>query len=103
PADDARSAHAALPGRQLPGLEWGDAAVREGLNLSTVVGGENDDGVVELAHVVELLEDEANVVVHLLHAGFVDTPILAAFGAHHLQILLRKHGRELHAGWVVPD
>src|SRR5437762_12997964 len=82
-------AHATLPGRQLPGFEWGDAAVREGLNLGTVVGGEDDDGIVELAHVFELLEDEADVVVHLLHAGFVDTPILAALFAHHVQIFLR--------------
>src|SRR5206468_7955660 len=103
PADDAWSAHAPLPGAQLPGFERGDAADREGLNLSTVVGGENDDGVVELAHVVELLEDEAAVVVHLLHAGFVDTPILAAFGAEHVPILLRQHGRDVHAGRVVPD
>ena len=73
------------------------------MNLSTVVGGEDDDGVVELAHVFELLEDEADVVVHLLHAGFVDTPILAALFAHHVQIFLRQHGRYVHAGRVVPD
>ena len=103
PADDARSAHAAFPRRQLPGFERGDAAVREGLNLSAVVGGEDDDGVVELAHVFELLEDDADVVVHLLHAGFVDAPVLATLGAHHVHVLVRQHGRDVHAGRVVPD
>ena len=70
--------------RQLPGFERGDAAVREGLNLGAVVGGEDDDRVVELAHVFELLEHDADVVVHLLHAGFVDAPVLAALGADHV-------------------
>ena len=50
------------------------------MNLGAVVGGEDDDGVVEFAHVLKLLEDEADVVVHLLHAGFVDAPVLAALG-----------------------
>ena len=102
PADDARSAHAAFPGGQLPGFERGDAAVREGLNLGAVVGGENDDGVVEFAHVFELLEDDADVVVHLLHAGFVGAPVFAALGADHVFILLRQHGGDVHAGRVVP-
>ena len=39
-----------------------------------------------LAHVLDLLEDEADVVVHLLHAGFVDAPVLAAGLAHHAQV-----------------
>ncbi len=43
----------------------------------------HDDGVVELAHVLELLEHDADVVVHLLHAGFVDAPVLAARLADH--------------------
>ena len=33
--------------------------------------------------VLELLEHEADVVVHLLHAGFVDAPVLAAGLADH--------------------
>src|ERR1700760_3531640 len=44
------------PGAQLAALEGGDAAVREGDGLGAVVGGEDDDRVVELAHVFELLE-----------------------------------------------
>ena len=73
-----RSAVTAFPGLALLALEGGDAAVGEADCLGAVVGGEDDDGVVEFAHVFELLEDEADVVVHLLHAGFVGAPVLAA-------------------------
>ena len=78
PADDQRRAVAAFPGLALLALERRDAAVGEGDRLGAVVGGEDDDGVVELAHVLQLLEHVADVVVHLLHAGFVDAPVLAA-------------------------
>jgi hypothetical protein len=59
-------------------LERSNAAVRKGHCLGPVVGGEDDDGVVELAHALQLPEHIADVVVQLLHAGFVDTPVLAA-------------------------
>ena len=103
PADDRRSAHAAFPGVHLRALERGDAAVREGERLGAVVGREHDDRVVELAHVLELLEHEADIVVHLLHAGLVDAPVLAAGLAHHGHVLVRQHGRDVHARRVVPD
>ena len=103
PADDHRGAVAAFPGLALLALERRDAAVREGDRLGAVVGGEDDDGVVGLAHVLDLLEDEADVVVHLLHAGFVDAPVLAALLAHHRVVFRRQHGRDVHARRVVPD
>ena len=56
-----------------------------------------------LAHLLELLQHEADVVVHLLHAGFVDAPVLAAGLTHHGQILVRQHGGDVHARRVVPD
>ena len=87
PADDAGGAHAAFPGGEFTGFEGGDAAVGVGLDLGAVVGGEDDDGVVELAHVFEFFEDDADVVVHLLHAGFVGAPVFSAFGADHVFIL----------------
>ena len=65
--------------------------------------GEHDDRVVGLAHVFDFLKDEADIVVHLLHAGFVDAPVLAAGLADHVQILVRQHGRDVHARRVVPD
>src|SRR5205823_7662756 len=88
---------------QLACFEWRDAAVREGLNLRTVVGGEHHDGIVLLPHVFELLEDVSDVVVHLLHAGFVHAPVLAALGTYHVHILVRQHGGDVHASRVVPD
>ena len=90
PAHDQRSAEATFPGLTLLALEWRDAAVGEGDRLGTVVGGEDDDGVVELAHVLELLEHFADVVIHLLHAGFVDAPVLAPRFADHRHILVRQ-------------
>ena len=59
-----------------------------GDRLGAVVGGEDDDGVVELAHLLELLEHVADVVVHLLHAGFVDAPVLAAGLADHRHVFV---------------
>ena len=103
PADDHRRAVAAFPGFAFLTLERRDAAVREGDGLGAVVGGEDDDGVVELAHVLELFQHIADVVVHLLHAGFVDAPVLAALLAHHVHILRRQHGRDMHARRIVPD
>ena len=49
------------------------------------------------------LRTRADVVVHLLHAGFVDAPVLAALLAHHRVVLRRQHGRDVHARRVVPD
>ena len=102
PADEQRCAHAAFPGAQLAALERRGAAVREGDGLGAVVGGEDDDRVVELAHVLELLQHDADVVVHLLHAGFVEAPVLAAGLADHASVLSGQHGRDVHARRVVP-
>ena len=60
------------------------------IGLGAVVGGEDDDGVVGLAHLLDLLKNEADVVVHLLHAGFVDAPVLAAGLTHHRHVLVRS-------------
>src|SRR5262249_42948836 len=103
PTDHHRSAYAALPGGQLAALERSGATIRKGDGLGTVVRGEHDDGVVGLTHVVDLLEHEADVVVHLLHARFVDAPILATRLTNHRQILVRQHGGDVHARGVVPD
>jgi hypothetical protein len=39
------------------------------LGLGAVVGREDDDGVVGLPHVVDLLEHDADIVVHLTRGG----------------------------------
>src|SRR5262249_3185654 len=83
PSDHARSAVAALPCLSFLPLEWSDAAVREGDRFSAVVGGEDNDGVIQLAHLLQLRQHHSDVVIHLLHAGFVDAPVLASLCAHH--------------------
>src|SRR5262249_55080910 len=74
PADHRRGAVAAFPSLAFLALERRDAAIREADRLGTVVSGEYDDSVVGLAYVINFLQHEADVVVHLLHAGFVDAP-----------------------------
>ncbi len=100
---DQRHAIAAFAGFTLLAHERRHAAVGEGDRLGAVVGGEDDDRVVELAHVLELLQDIADIVVELLHAGFVFAPVLAAGLADHRLIFRRQHRRDVHAGGVVPD
>src|SRR5262245_40486556 len=103
PTHDQWGAIAALPRLALLTLEWRYAAIREGGRLGAIVGGEDDDGVVGLPHLVDLLQHVADVVVHLLHAGFIDAPILAASLADHGLVLRRQHRRDVHARRVVPD
>ncbi len=102
PANHQRSAHAAFPGGQLAAFEGGGAAVGECDVFGAIIRGEYDDGVVKLAHGFELLQHFADVVVHLLHAGFVEAPVLAAFLANHVLVLRRQHGRDVHARRIVP-
>src|SRR5208283_4342406 len=45
---------------------------------------------VELAHVLEFLQHIAEVVVHLLLAGFIDAPVLALPRAQHVEVFLRQ-------------
>src|SRR5262249_51639565 len=83
-------------------VTWTD--VWKGLGaLGAVVGREDDDGVVELAHRLELGEHKADVVVHMLHAGFIHAPVLAAARADHGHVLIRQHSGDVHARRVVPD
>src|SRR5262249_58503131 len=103
PPDHARRAVATFPGFAFLTLERRHAAVRKADRFGAVVGSEDDDRVVELSHVFKLLEDIADIVVHLLHAGFVDTPILATGFTHHRLILWRQHCGDVHTGGVVPD
>src|SRR5262245_59698888 len=103
PADDQRRAHAAFPRVHLRAFERRGTAVGEGEDLGAIVGGEHHNGVVGLSHLLDFLKDVPDIVVHLLHAGFVDAPVLAAGLAHHRHVLVRQHGRDVHARRVVPD
>src|SRR5271166_6481299 len=103
PANDTGDTIAAFVGLTLLALKRRHATVGKGDRLGAVVGGEYDDRVVELTHVFELLEDIADVVVQLLHAGFIDAPILAALHSQHSLILRRQHGGNVHARRVIPN
>src|SRR5262245_38803133 len=102
PADNQWSAVADFPGLAFLALEWWDSGVREGNSRRALFGGEDDDRVVEFPHVLELLEHVADIVVHLLHAGFVDAPVLAAMLTYHGHVLVREYSRDVHASRVVP-
>src|ERR1700722_5887573 len=102
PTDHQGSAVPALPGFTLLPLEGCDAAVGEADRFGTVVSGEDHDRVIELAHVFQLLKNDADVVVQLLHAGFIDTPILATLDAKHGFVFRRQHCYDVHTRRVVP-
>src|SRR6516225_6362219 len=101
PTDDRRDTKAAFEAGALGAFEWSLAAIRPGEYLGSVVGGENDDGVVSLADVLQVLQDLADTVVHLRHTRFFQSIVTAI--VHHRLILGRDIGKDVHAGSVVPD
>ena len=65
PVGDAGHAHAAFPGRGLGAAERRVTRVRPAIELRAVVGGDEDEGVVEDAGLVERLDDLADIGVDL--------------------------------------
>src|SRR5215475_1286295 len=63
PADNRRHAEAPLADGALGVLERRHAAIRPREHFRAVVRGENDDGVVGLADVVEMLQQRADAVI----------------------------------------
>ena len=76
PAKERRHAEAALEDCSLGLCERRLTAIGPGKDLGAVVGGEDDDGVVVHAHVLELLHHQTNVVIELGHAGFLFRPAI---------------------------
>ena len=74
PAQDAGHAEAAFHDRPLALRERRLPAIGPGEDFRAVVGGEDDDGVVIHAHVLEMLHHQADVVIELGHAGFFFRP-----------------------------
>src|SRR3954454_17608330 len=103
PAHDKGCPESTFPSFAFLSLERRDAAVREGDSFRAVVGGEDDNGIVKLTHGFEFLEHFADVVIHLLHAGFVDAPVLTPGLAYHGHVLVRQNGRDMHTSRIVPD
>ena len=60
-----------------------------------------DDGVVGLADVVQVLQEGADAVVDLRHAGFLETVV--GLAVHQRLILRRQERPDVHARRVVPD
>ncbi len=101
PACDTRHAETAFKGGALGGFERRHAAVGPSEDFGAVVRGENDDSVVSLADVIEVLQDLADAVIHLRHAGLFDVVVVG--GVHHRLVLGRYVSEHVHARGVVPD
>ncbi len=100
PANHRRGTETAFVGRALLAFERRVAAVRPGEGLGAVIGGEKNDGAVVLAHVIKLLQDQADVVIELGHAGFLDGP--AVLRVSHFLVLVREMGDDVHPGRIDP-
>ena len=101
PAQDAGNTEAAFEDRPFGLRERRVAAIGPGEEFGAVVGGEDDDGVVVLADVLELLEHQSDVVIELVHAGFLFRPAILRVARR--VPFLREMGDDVHAGRVEPD
>ena len=66
-----------------------------------VVGGEDDDRVVGLADLVQVLQEGADAVVHLRHAGLFQAVV--GLAVLHRTVFLREERPDVHPRRVVPD
>ena len=98
PADHGRGAIAAFQDRALALRERCLSAIGPGEDLGAVVGGEDDNGIVVDTHVLELLHQQADVVVELRHAGFMDGPAVLSI-AHRL-VSWRQMSDDVHTRWI---
>src|SRR5664279_885185 len=70
------NAEAAFINGAFRGPERRHPAVWPGEHFGPIVCGEDDDGIVSLAHILDMLQQLADAVVHLRHAGFFETVIV---------------------------
>ena len=70
PAEDGGNAEAAFEDGALGLRERRHTPIGPGKELGAIVGGEQNDGVVVLTHVLELIHQDAHIVVELRHTGF---------------------------------
>src|SRR5208337_5074317 len=96
PASDRGHAEAAFEDGSLGLREWRLTAIGPGKHFGAVVGGEHDDGVVVLTHVFQLVHHDADVVVHLGHAGFFFRPTVLSVA--HRFILRGEVSDDVHTG-----
>src|SRR5437764_13651166 len=88
PAQDAR--HAKAPFEHCPlGLrERRRSTIGPGEEFGSIIGGEDDDGIVVKTKVLELLHDQTDVIVELGHAGLFFRP--AILRVAHLLVFVEK-------------
>src|SRR5271157_3904873 len=98
PANDEGNTVSTFPACILLTTEGSGAAVGPAHGFRAVVAGEDDDRVVRDTEVVELLQEHADVVVELGHAGAVEALLI-----DHGHVLGRQVRPDMHAGGVVPD
>src|SRR4029077_10042107 len=94
PAGDARHAEAAFADSTFGVLERRHAAVRPGEYFRAVVGAEDDNGVIGFADVVQVLQQGADAVVQLRHAGLFQTVV--GLAVLHVLVLLREERPDMH-------
>src|SRR5215472_7036093 len=97
PPHNARRSIPAFPSFALLAFERRDPTVREADRLSAVVSGKHDDRVVQLTHLFQLRQNNTDVIVELLHTGFVYAPVLSARLSDHSLILRRQYRGHVHA------
>src|ERR1700733_2017675 len=94
-------AEATFEDRSLRLREGRLAAVRPRKDFGPVIGREDNDGVVILPDILELLHDQADVIIQLSHAGFLFRP--AVLRVAHRFIFWRKMRNDMHARRIEPD
>src|SRR5262245_48070760 len=78
------------PSKTVPlvALNGDHSAIGPGEDLSAVISGKDDDRVVRFTHVFDVLEESADAIVKLRHAGLFETIVRLA--VHHRLVLGRQ-------------
>ena len=101
PADDARHAEATFTDGALGVFERRHAAVRPGEYFRAVVRAEDHDGVVCFADVIQVLQQRADAVIHLLHARLLQA--IVGLGCSALSCTSWRGTSRRACACVVPD
>ena len=101
PAHHHRNAYAALIGRHFLAAEGRSTAVETGAVLRAVVGGVNDDGIVQHAHGFHAVEQFADLHVVFDQTAAIEI-VLGGVGLCEVAILVAKPGIHVHPTSVEP-
>src|SRR5258706_2071326 len=101
PAHYARHPEATLKDSALSRFERCHAAIRPSEHFGSVVGGEDDDGVVRLADVIQVLQERTDTIVHLGHTGLFLTVV--GLVVHEGLVFRGQECPDMHARRIVPN